>query len=466
MSAKGKNPISADGVPNLEQLLKSLIEGGAPWFAMIKSAAQALNLEQYRNAAKTYLEASNDAQHRISQFGDDYSKRFWTGHTHLAGAKYFLSLSYAEEAEKGKFKDRIQIAREIIKAAQSALNHFWDPSCIKLSFDTLFDGYDFLVLLQIKQGNYTEAVDTLDEMEGCVKKYRGFAPQDEETYQICSLRLFSYRGTAHLTIGSIDSAQMDIASAEQNFKIAKDLLQEASKCIVKLKLLTKENFDEAEAQFSLVSKMVDYHSKFSEGTIAQENGEYNKAVQNFGEAANSLSDCKECLQVGLRKYTEALSHLCSATLKELGGSFTLATKEYEDSSKLFSEAAEAFPTDEPQALMYANRARFYSGAANHRKGLVKISTSKQRQESRKSRRQAGILFFALWLSSIGCMTGAAIGLAAQINAFWLSLWALISFPIAALAATLMKTAEATSFLKEIISIIKKPGEEENKAKDN
>ena len=91
---------------------------------------------------------------------------------------------------------------------------------------------------------------------------------------------------------------------------------------------------------------------------------------------------------------------------EVEGADDAAIRGYEQASKAFVVAADAFPATSADFASMGSWVRFYAESSRERaKSVVTRKGWRQRQQA-KAQRQAGLIFFGLWLIAIAATVAA------------------------------------------------------------
>jgi hypothetical protein len=407
----------------------------------INAAGEAAKAKDHRRAASLFFGVSTLCGKLWQQPDPPLSKPFLEMGVHYFQAAAHRSLYLAATAEDESRTTREDYADALIRSAREAiavLARTNDNTGMRdEAYGMLMDGFDGLMA---SRGDLHGMADAGRRMEAAIDEYRKIVSPAE--FQRVFKRLLYVRAQTNMT-EAIEFLFHDrnFQASQQSFKRAREFTGQAIKATD-----DATEREQLEGFLALLLSM----SNLGEALTLQERGGYLAAAAKMKEAEYGFEITREPAGVGLSLWAKAAQPYYRAMNDEVEGADDAAVKGYEQASKAFSAAADAFPASSPDFASMGSWIRFSGESAAERAKSVLTRKGWRQRQQEKAKLQAGLIFFGLWLIAIGASVAAARVMALNVNAYTFLTLIVVCFLIAGVAAALIKADVAVHLLSPLL----------------
>lgn len=415
---------------------------------LITEAGDYAKAGNHRQAAARYQEVIATC-HTLLERGDPaLNKPFLE-----MGVFYFQASAYkslylgalAEGDARTVLEDHAHALIRTVKEAILRLRRIkkQDPVFLETAYDMLIDGFDYLMASRTDLDGMTEAGR---QMEAVMEEYRKLVSPQE--FERVFKRLLRVRAETNMyeAIKCLFSDR-NPRSSQQGFKRAREFAEQ----------LIKATSDDTEKKvFAKFIEMLKAMSSFGEALALQEKGAYLAAAAKMKDAEPGFRANEEqpaAQAFGL--WAKAAQFYYRAMNNEVEAADEAAIREYEKAAKGFVVAADAFPAARSDFASAASWVLFCGEAAEARAKTVTTRKSWRPRQLEKAKRQAGLIFFGLWLVAVGTVVAAIRILVLSVNAYTFLVLIVVCFLTAGVAAALIKAEVAAHLLVSVTSLLRK-----------
>jgi tetratricopeptide (TPR) repeat protein len=408
-------------------------------------ASQAMADKDYRRAAAYHLEAAEICNMVLKQMNEPDEKAHWEGHVHLQAARHVAAFYLDEKRSDAPMGKLEGLLSDQMKEARAAIEHFREPQNLALAYELLLDAYTRLVDLRSSRNDIQGALAAFKEQDECANEFRKRVPDRiDKPYWF---RLYSGRANVSLLRGFLNAFEhSDILTARNCFKMAEFEFKRAT-----------EHLDspEREKAWAVFASIVRGHTEFAEGMVLAQRGLYREAASRFGRASGEFLKCGKEEVLFLAKLTRANQYSSLGASDELEGEHERAIKRYESAKKGFTESAALLPAEHALTPQLRSTLTFLADSMRDRQEAARSRPDARQRLLRRGMRNAGILFFCLWLVGIAATAIACRALYPDLSFFGFFLALVLAFVAAALGAALIKAKEALAFLQQLVATVTK-----------
>lgn len=413
---------------------------------LIEAAGAADQAADYRRAAALWFEASAACASLWGEPASSLSKSFLEVEIHHFRAAAHKSLYRAATADDESRSVRENHADSMIQSARQAIALLSriqrNPDLVDGIYGLLIDGFDCLMASRAELNGMAEAGR---QMEVAIDEYRKLVSPAE--FERVFKRLLHVRATTNMTEAiKYLFHDRNFQAGQQAFKRAREFAEQASK-------VTSDEADKKGYQgfIELLKSM----SNLGEALALQERGAYLAATARMKEAEPGFAMMSDPTGVALSLWAKAAQPYYRAMNDEIEGADDAAIKGYEQASKAFILAADAFPATSPEFASLGSWVRFYGETARERAKTVVTRKGWRQRQQEKAKRQAGLIFFGLWLAAIAALVAAIRIMTLSFNVYSFLVLVVICFLVAGVAAALIKAEVAVKMLSPMLRIGKK-----------
>jgi hypothetical protein len=401
--------------------------------ATIAEAEKATEAGDRRRAASLYFEASKSCAGLVGQPDISPSREFLDMGVHYFEAAAHRCLYNAARDEDEPQSIREDHADSLIRSARAAIaclrvmQHH--AKMLEAAYGMLIDGFDYLMASRTDLNGMAEAGR---RMEATLDEYRKLVSPAE--FQRVFPRLLHARAMTNMT------EAIKCLFHDRNYQASQQCFKRAQEFAEQIAKAATDDLERSGARGFI--ELLKAFSSLGEAMALQEKGAYLAAAAKMKDAEPGLKASPLPAAIALSLWAKAAQPYYRAMNDEVEGADDAAIRGYEQASKAFVVAADAFPATSADFASMGSWVRFYAESSRERaKSVVTRKGWRQRQQA-KAQRQAGLIFFGLWLIAIAATVAALQILKLTIDTYSFLLLMFVCFLTAGVAAALIKAEVA------------------------